>query len=532
MKIFAVEIEDGLEEVLKTQASISYASQLEPAPPSCSKPINIKALAGISDKDLYYTQSILVTTSWNKNDDIFDREEVWAAKNTPIHKPTNLEHDESTIVGHITSNWPITNDGILIDESTPTENLPNKYHILTGSVIYNGYTEQELKERAQKLIAEIENGTKYVSMECFFKAFDYGLINKSTGEYKILSRNNETAFLTKHLRAYGGLGEYQDHKVGRVLRQITFSGKGFVDKPANPESIIFTKNSINFNKNLSIIESDKEKKSDFSNIGVFSIQANLKENEMSLETDIIELKNKIETMNNFSEQLAQANSTILSLKEEISNIKTETEAKDKMTQEYLNKMNVSEEDKKKMKAKFDEDLAQAKADADNMGSEYATKIEDLNQQIESLKSELLTKNEALAVYKNKEEEMMKKEKQMKRMATLIETGFDTELANATVSKFENLDDELFSGMTEVFAAMMTKKKMAEEETKKNKMSEEALMKKKASEEESEILETAETEETIDLTVGGEDQVSEVENTRAALVDFVYNRLGKKLNKGE
>jgi len=58
------------------------------------------------------------------------------------------------------------------------------------------------------------------------------------------------------------------------------------------------------------------------------------------------------------------------------------------------------------------------------------------------------------------------------------------------------------------------------------------MKKRASEEESQVLETAETEDTVDLSVGSEEEVSEVENTRAALVDFVYNRLGKKLNKGE
>jgi len=515
MKIFAAEIEDGLEEILNTQASISYASQLEPAStPSLSKPVDIKALAGISDKDLYYTQSILVTTSWNKNDDIFDREEVWAAKNTPIHKPTNLEHDESTIVGHITSNWPITNDGILIDESTPLENLPNKYHILTGSVIYNGYTEQELKERAQKLIAEIENGTKYVSMECFFKAFDYGLINKSTGEYKILNRNDETAFLTKHLRAYGGIGEYQDHKVGRVLREITFSGKGFVDKPANPESIIFTKNSINFNKNLSTIESEKEKKSDFSNIGVFSIQANLKENEMSLEKEIAEIKEKIEAMSDCTTAIAEAKS-----------VASDLESKNTELSETLK---AKETELNEVKASLENTLLEKEEAAKKMAEDMKKKDEEMQK----MKAEFDATNEILAAYKDKEVEMMKKEKKMKRMAALIENGVDTELATSTVDKFENLDDSSFDGMAEIFAAMMTKKKMAEEETKKNKMSEEALMKKKASEEESEILETAETEETIDLTVGGEDQVSEVENTRAALVDFVYNRLGKKLNKGE
>jgi hypothetical protein len=504
MEIFQNEIDDGLSELLSSSASLSYACYVEPSSNDIiitNKQTDLKALAGIEDKDLYYAQSILVTTSWNKNDDIFDKAEVWAAKNTPIHKPTNIEHNEGTIVGHITSNWPITDDGILIDQSTPVENLPNKYHILTGSVIYVGYTDKDLKDRAAKLIAEIENGTKYVSMECFFKGFDYGLINKTTDEYKVLGRNNETAFLTKHLRAYGGVGEYQDYKVGRVLRQITFSGKGFVDKPANPESIIFNKNNALFAKNT--IESIiiEEKNDNFQKEGVFSNQANLQEIDMNLETEITELKTKLEEA---------------------------IQAKDAMTQEYLNKLGVTEEDKKKMKAEFDASLEQEIAAKKKMAEDMKQKEEEMMK----MKAELESTNETLAAYKNKEAEMMKKEKKMKRMASLVETGVDTELASSAVDKFEHLDDESFDTMAQIFAAMTVKKKAMMEKEQEAMM----MMKKKASDDSavtSEVLETAETEESpIDLSVGTEEISSEVENTRAALVDFVYHRLGKKLNKGE
>jgi hypothetical protein len=495
MHIFAHELADGLEHLLSAQSSISYASIAEKSQATFSKKqTDIKALAGIQDKDLYYTQSILVTTSWNKNDDVFDKSEVWAARNTPIHKPTNLEHNEGIIVGHITSNWPITDDGILIDQETPSENLPDKYHILTGSVIYTGYTEKELKDRSEKLIAEIEDGTKYVSMECFFKGFDYGLTNKSTGQFKVLGRNEETAFLTKHLRAYGGMGEYQEHKIGRVLRQITFSGKGFVDKPANPESIIFTKNNLQFDKKVADLELAREKNDNFTNIGVFSNQANLKETDMSLETQVAEMKEKIEAMAGCEAAVAEAQTLAGDLQNKNSELTTElTEVKaalvekEEAAQKMLQNMKQKEEEMKKMKAELD------------------------------------AVTETLAVYKDKEAEMMKKEKKMKRMASLIETGLDSELATSTVEKFENLDDEAFESMAAVFAAM-TKKK-----------AQEVPMKKKASEDsvvDTEVLETAETEASLDLSVGGETVATEVENTRAALVDFVYNRLGKKLNKGE
>ncbi|MFM7978320.1 MAG: hypothetical protein ACKPKO_03310, partial [Candidatus Fonsibacter sp.] len=103
--------------------SLSIASLAQPSDQQLyQKTRDLKAIAALEDKDLYYVQSILVTSSWNKNDDIFDSEEVWTAKDTPSHKPTNLEHDENTIIGHIVANWPMTEDGILIDNNTPIDN--------------------------------------------------------------------------------------------------------------------------------------------------------------------------------------------------------------------------------------------------------------------------------------------------------------------------------------------------------------------------------------------------------------------------
>ena len=127
MKIFKYEIADGLEAILSAKANISYASVAEPFVSKHKLPIVLdKTLASVDDSDLYYTQSILVSSSWNKNDDIFDKNEVWAARHSPEDKPTNLEHDESVIIGHIVSNWPINEDGSLIDENTSVENLPEK----------------------------------------------------------------------------------------------------------------------------------------------------------------------------------------------------------------------------------------------------------------------------------------------------------------------------------------------------------------------------------------------------------------------
>ena len=490
MKIYQSEINAGLSEIISSKSSVVYASQVEKSS-EISKHLeqqkisDIKALAGIDDSDLYYTQSILVSTSWNKNDDIFDPREVWMAKDTPTHKPTNLEHNETMIVGHITANWPIDENGQIIEETVDYDTLPEKFHILTGSVIYKGFTEPELKERAQKLIAEIENGTKYVSMECFFKGFDYGLIDKSTGQYHTLARNEQTAFLTKHLRAYGGQGEHQNYKIGRVLRDITFSGKGFVDKPANPESIIFSKSDFIIDPEPMTIDSLIEKKDNSANIGVFSIQANLKETTMSVETQAAEIETTPEAT---------------------------TEATTVVETPVANTEIVAE-------------LEALKLQHEEAAKKMAKDMEDKEEAMKKMKAELISAQETIAAYKSKEMEMMKQSKNMKRMAALLQQGVDSELASATVDKFENIDDDAFESMTSLIAGKMPDW-LAKKEKDKTK--------EKASEvtPEESVLETAEVTEDVSLSVGSDNDESELNTTRAALVEFVCNRLGTKLNKGE
>ena len=502
MKIFAQEIQDGLEAQLSTSASITYTSVAEPCN-SDSTIKHIKSIAAINDSDLYYVQSILVSSSWNKNDDIFDKEEVWVARNTPEDKPTNLEHDENTIIGHITSNWPITEDGILINENTPIENIPEKFHILTGSVIYKSFSNPELKARASQLINEIESGQKFVSMECYFKNFDYGIIDKSSGSYKVLARNEETAYLTKHLRAYGGQGEHENYKIGRVLRDITFSGKGFVNKPANPDSVIFSKNMVfnGIDKNIA------EKKDDLITAGVSNNQfnPNVENHTMNLEQQIAELTEKVGSF---------ADAT--GLKEKTAELENIIKAQEVALTDAQTSIETANSEKELAAKKMEEDMKKKE------------------EEMSKVKSELDAANEIIASYMKKEEDMAKKEKKMKRMASLIEAGFDSESVSATLDKFESLDDEAFSAMTSLFAAKMPPFLEKIMKDKKDKKEEEGKSeKKKASEviNTEEALDNVEVDTDLNLGVGSERE-SQIESTRAALVEFVCARLGKKLNKGE
>ena len=502
MQIFEQEKRDGLAEQIKANASFTYACEIEKS--SETKPREIKSIAGVTDKDLYYTQSILVSTDWNKNDDIFDPREVWAAKDTPEHKPTNIEHQENQIVGHIVANWPITHEGVIIDKDTPIDNLPKKYQVLTASVIYTGFTDPDLKSRAAELIEQIENGTKYVSMECFFQGFDYGLQNLSTGDFKVLPREETTAYLTKHLRAYGGAGEYENHKVGRVLRNITFSGKGFVDRPANPESIIFQKEDFKF--------LDTEKNNEIEKEGVSPIQAT---QEATMSSESLNTNDKVEAMNDCTELVKEAYAARDEFKAQASELETTLKTEQEALAELKSSLEALLAEKEEAAKKNDEEMK--KKDEEKM----------------KMKAELDEALEVIAAYKDKEEEMKKKEKMMKRMASLVEAGLDNEAAASEVEKFDALEDDAFASMVALLAAM--KPKMPPSEDDKEEDKKEMMMKKKASEEEdlAEALENVEVAEEVVPAVGSDESEEEMGSTRAALINFVYNRLGKTLdNKGE
>ena len=561
MHIYQQEWDDGVAEQVIANASIAYLAQIQPTTKQTTDLVKAsvnyqlitdpdsQSLASVTDEDLYYVQSILVSSSWNRNDDIFDKAEVWKAKNTPEDKPTNLEHDEDQIVGHIVSNWPIDSDGKKIPDNVEMEQLPDKFHIVTGSVIYRNFSNPELRERAELLIQEIEAGKKFVSMECYFNNFDYGLLNQETGEYKVLSRNNNTSYLTKFLRAYGGVGEYDNHKIGRVLRNISFSGKGFVNKPANPESIIFDK------QNADEIFTKKDDNL-LANNSVFNIQAsfNPENDNMSLEKDVKELAEKVEAMTGCGEVLKEAYSRVSELEAKV--MQLEATMKDKEAEmarmsdqsSALNEA-VAEKDKllDEYKKKMEYDVAQLDEVKANELKELASAHEEALKtrecDLETVKSELAAANEAIEAYKAKEAELARQAKIVSRVSELVESGVAHDVAEATVNKFEDLDDEAFATIKSLVSsnvpewAQTKSEEVASEEVAE---AEEVADSTETEEQEGEledsvaeeVLETAEAEESVDLSVGS-DEDSEIDHTRASLVDFVYSRLGKQQsNKGE
>ena len=359
--------------------------------------------------------------------------------------------------------------------------MPEDFDIITQAVLYNSWTDEENRERMQKIISEIQEGKWFVSMECLFSGFDYALQGPD-GEAKLLARSEDSAFLTKHLRAYGGTGEYEGYKIGRALSNIAFSGKGLVSRPANPRSVILnSKSTAQFNV--------QEMNSNLSIVGDFNMS----------DTTLLE------------KQLAEVQADLADAKAENEAIKVKIEeAKDK---EFASTIEAFETEAGQSKAKIDE--------LNELIKSTQARVAELEDQLATSQTDLAEAIQTVAA-------MEQKEKTEKRKAALIEAGISEEDVEASLTSFDALGDEAFESVV----ALMKKKaawppeKDEDKKGKKDKKDEEVKSEEtEASEVTEEVFEDLESSEA---TLVESEEVDEIEQTRASIADwFETNVLNTK-----
>ena len=460
MNIYQSEIDDGLRDLVLSNNTLAWDTMAESFTPE----INIKSsalekiVAENKDQiDLYYLRSILVSTGWNKNDDVFHPQELWNARSTPEDKPFNFMHDERDIIGHITGNTVVDKEG---NEIVSDEQLSDTFNILTTAVVYTEWSDSSQRDRMRKIVAEIEEGKWFVSMECLFPDFDYALIGEDD-RTEVITRDEASAFLTKHLRAYGGDGQYDNYRVGRLLRNLSFSGKGLVSKPANPNSVILDRNGslggedITYAKEITLTESTSY----------------MKEKEMS--------DNHEKQIDDLRAELAEAKAANEALQEKVAaEQQAEFDAKISTFEATL-----AEKDTQ-ISAITEEKTALAEAIAVKV-----TDIESLTQDIDETQKELAA--------------MRQKEAVMKRKAQLEEVGFDADEATATVAEFDAMDDDTF---TQVVALM---KKRGKKEMPWDKEEEDKDKKDDTKAEDTVLEEEVETSEASEADLESAEETGEV-----------------------
>jgi hypothetical protein len=374
VRIYAVEKNDGLEDLLANSVAtfISQArvgtqnkddvQKLLASLKGSAGIYSVEDLIGHDQPDLAVIVSVLASVGWNLNDDIFTPEELWAAKSTPIHKPMNHMHDSSTIIGHIVNSFAVdkVSGNEIISES---DDIPNDFDIEVAGILYKGLNNPSRAQLVNQILEMAQKGEMFVSMECFFNDFDYGFLNSDTGETQVLERTETTAFLTKHLRAFNGSGEFQGYRIGRVLKDFTFGGQGFVTNPANPESVI------------KLAANKVAASSGFENIGL--------------------------------EKIVKGGVTGMDEKE----IKALQEAKDALTKEL--------DTIKAEKEAVDSELEALRAE------DFTTKIEALNAKIEELTAEVTEATEMAKKTQSEKVELQKKLDETVKKAEAVECEFAT-----------------------------------------------------------------------------------------------------------
>ena len=537
IKIYAKEIEDGISEMVQANASIAYACPLSIADPTEDEKSRIEASlkseasSNKGQKDLYYLDSVLVTTCWNRNDDVFNKSEVWAARSTPEDKPFNIEHDEHDIIGHITGNWIINNSGDVLSQDTAEEELPDTYHIVTSSVMYKHWTDPKLIARTKDLIEQIEAGKKFVSMECLFTDFDYALASDS-GQMRTLGRNEESAFLTKHLRAYGGTGVYQGFKIGRMLKNIAFCGHGLVNKPANPSSIIFDK----YNPFVAPTEGS---------LAIFESSQAAQQSVLSKEET--EMAENLDFYKNQVSELKASVNTLSEEKKELEAQLTEAGAKEYDAKIAELQVTIAEKDET-IEAKVTESEA------------LATELTETKTKLEEAEAKVVEVEQAKAELDAQLAQIEAEKVRASRISQLVEAGLETEEAEAAVEKFAELSDDQFEAIA-LMVAPKDKKDKKEDAIKKEEAAKkeeanmppalkEALDKKKKKEgegmktmkpptasleedditqddaeaaAEEEVLEEVEASDEVALSANDEGSEDEFDSTRAALSDLIANK---------
>ena len=110
--VYKAEAEAGLSEAInakENRAIATYCPVLlnEKVTDTVKESVRIKngskieqSIASNKDQfDLHYIYTILATTGWNRNDDVFDRQEMWQARSTAEDKPFNKGHNPNDIIG-------------------------------------------------------------------------------------------------------------------------------------------------------------------------------------------------------------------------------------------------------------------------------------------------------------------------------------------------------------------------------------------------------------------------------------------------
>lgn len=200
-----------------------------------------------------------VANKFNNNGDGIETNTALAIKDYFIHKPTNIEHDRSRVVGHIV-NAGISAYGQENSELIPEEELKGTYspfHISLAAVVYRIVNSDFANLINDSSDPDHENYQMVsASWELGFNEYVIALGSDDLTEAELISDETQVKELSQYLITQGGAGEMKDGtKVNRlVIGDVYPLGIGFTATPAADVKGVVTKTEKKDLKSYSNVE--------------------------------------------------------------------------------------------------------------------------------------------------------------------------------------------------------------------------------------------------------------------------------------
>lgn len=230
-----------------------------------------KALAGHVDIpkdtpfDLLFFKAVYLTSGANLNHTYFDKAELVKSIDTVANKAMDIEHEEQGVVGHIYAASFFDSDKESSIEACDVENYDGRVDVVIAGVVY--------KDRFPKLAADIAKGKWYVSMETYYDSFDIK-IGDVLLDYNTASSLGIVDLVGQEVVLKKSGEVFASGVANKVVRNLHFSGGGFVKNPAEPRAVVldtaqskvvdisvatFKDNKIDYKEKILDMDKDKKK---------------------------------------------------------------------------------------------------------------------------------------------------------------------------------------------------------------------------------------------------------------------------------
>jgi hypothetical protein len=208
--------------------------------------------------DLMFFKAIYLTSGANLNNTYFDKGELVKSIDTVANKAMDIEHEEHGIVGHIyAASFFKTNSAEKI-ESDKVEQCSGPVDVVIAGVVY--------KDRFPELASEIAKGEWFVSMETYYESFDI-MVGEMLFDYNTATSFGIVDLVGKDVTLKKAEEVIAVGTVNKVVKNLHFSGGGFVKEPANPTSVVFDTSDSNVIEISTIIASTDIDGTDYVSLG-------------------------------------------------------------------------------------------------------------------------------------------------------------------------------------------------------------------------------------------------------------------------